>query len=281
MSNRMRFRNKTNSACENSTGEPPALRQRVVALDQLPSRSRGESFDQKQRITYSFEKNSIVGCLLALHADRAIVVQIDVAKNSNYAAWPRLSDSRQVFAERFLTELRSRCQSPWARFIAGLSWLLTGKGTAIQIDGPFIPAERLVALMTLVIRVPSSVNYDAVYRTVHEFVDLHPKNDDREKFVERWNPRRSRKLATQPSRLEDGYSWSTLELSAVEHMAHLESGQWTPDHDISNDLATDAQRREHNQRMLSRARSRAEKKPAGAAGAATDQMRRIFFAEYE
>ena len=281
MSNRMQFLCKNLSAGDDSTDTESVIRQRVVALDQIPSRSRGELFDQKQRITFSFKGNTIVGCLLALHADRAIVVQIDVASNSNYEDWPRLSESRRAFAEGLLTELRSRCQSPWARINAGVKWLWTGKSTAVQIEGPFVPAERHVALMTLLVRVPAGVNYDAVYRTVHKFIDLRFENDDREKFVERWNPKRRKTSATPPVCPADVYPWTTSELGVVEHMAHLESGQWAPDHDISNDLATDAQRREHNQRMLARARSRSENRPAGAAGAAEVQMSRLFWADYE
>lgn len=281
MSNRFRFLSKTLSPDEGSNGETFVFRQRAASLDQIPSRSRGEAFDQKPRVTYSFAKNSIVGCLLALHRDRAVVVQIDVARNSNYADWPRLSKSRRAFAERILTELRSHCQRPWARLGAGLKWLVAGEDTAIRIEGPFIPAERHVALMTLIIRVPRSVNYDAVYRTVKEFVELHPENVDREKFTERWRPKPPTKSNRQPARSEEHYSWSPSELTAVEHMAHLESGQWTPEHDISNDLATDEQRREHNQKMLSRARSKANQQKEGAAGEAENQMRRLFMAEYE
>ena len=182
----------------------------------MPSRLRGELFNQPSRTAYVFgdDWSPIPVSLNVFHDQRLIVVEIEVATAySINAEWPSLEKDKLDFANRILPNLRSRyvgLRSKWMQ-------LICRKQCDYHVQGPFIPREQGTAVVSLVIRVGLDSNFDEAYKIAQRFLELHPENENVEHFKKIWNlskPERQR----PPS----GYQWSYEELRAIESMAPLE-----------------------------------------------------------
>ena len=209
----------------------------------IPSRMRGEHFDQKPRATYSFLIGSrlVAGNLLAIHAERTIVVQFDVAKShSSDWDWKEVSPRAVRFANRELARIRRGLVGFRAR-----TWrFMRRESGTYLIDGPFLPDQPGVALMMMTIRVSREANFDVAYQRLRRFLELHKANEDRDFFTRRWLPQEP----TPPVRNEPdpGYPWTLAEFEAIERMARLE----TPQGNCHDDAKQSMYRREYNRKIL-------------------------------
>ena len=183
---------------------------------QMPSRLRGELFNQPSRTTYVFgdDCRPIPLSLSAFHGQRLIVIEIEVSTvRSLNSEWPSLAKRKVDFANRLLPKLRARyvgLKSKWMH-------LFCRKQTDYHVQGPFIPHEQGTAVASLVIRVGLDSNFDEAYKVAQRFLELHQENENFEYFNKIWN---KRKLKHQRPR--SGYHWSGEELRAIGSMAPLE-----------------------------------------------------------
>jgi len=237
-------------------------------------RMRGEKFNQLARVNYVF--NPEVGyapipmSLSAFHDQRLIVAEIDVATLTSLTAeHPNLSKRKMKFATQVLGQLRSKYDGIWARLVR----LLRRKreSLSLSIEGPFIPYEPGIALVSLVIRVGRDSNFDDAYQIAKRFFELHPRNEDFERFQKIWNPNPSK------VRKDDCYQWSNVELRAIEYMAPLEPTDSTQ----FGFNRTEAERTRFNEITWKRCQERLERmqidpQPVDASGACTELLREYF-----
>jgi hypothetical protein len=161
------------------------------AIYEMPSQLSGERFDQPQRKTYIF----INGCLnfSVFHQQRLIVAEVDVsADNSEYA-------------DLLLSQLRTRLRNQ--------------KWTSCQVQGPFIPYEHGISIATLLIQVGLDSNFDEVYRVARLFLELHPDNDQVERFKKAWATPEHR--PGHAGIRESQCGWTIEELQAIESLTPL------------------------------------------------------------
>ena len=228
--------------------------------DYACERLRGEQLDQKRKHTYSFRSCTTVGNLVALHGERAIVVQIDIGGSGPHDSdWPSLDPERSQLARRILQHLRSHLVGPWAslRRIAGRHY------PCLSVEGPFIPHQIGAANLVLVVRINRDGNYDDTHERVRRFLESHPDNDDRHSA--------SGAKATDPA---SKHHWTTAELHAVEEMARLESPEGPLD---DRSLAM---RRDYNWRILEKLRgadAEIDRFSSPAALAADEILQRFFY----
>lgn len=177
-------------------------------------RMRGENFDQPARINYVFgtESKPVPMSLCVFHDQRLIVAEIDIATLTSLTAeYPNLSRQKRKFGIELLTQLRAKYDGVWARLVR----FFRRKRESLFIEGPFIPYEPGVALVSLVIRVSRDSNFDDAFQVAKRFLELHPENEEVEHFRKLWHQK-------TPSAKNDGYQWTFVELRAIEGMAPLE-----------------------------------------------------------
>lgn len=250
-----------------------ASRRSVPTVSAIPSRVRGERFDQRNHLTYSFCNYEIVANLRADHDHRAIIIQVDVANAaSDDVDWPTLSSHRADFAHTLLGAVRRRLIGP----IATLRRIARRRPASIEIEGPFIPRQKSLATMTLIIRVNRDGNYDQLYDVVRQFLEMHRCNDDRSRFAQRWLKNQIVNVKTKES--GNGYRWTPEELDAVERMARLES----PDHDGESDMFSDQKRRNYNDQLFEVAQRDSQLRRARVRDASSEAdraLRRFFLGD--
>lgn len=234
---------------------------------------RGEDFNQPARINYVFGSDAqpIPLSLCVFHAQRLIVVEIDIATVTSLTAeYPNLSNPKKEFAIQLLGQLRAKYDGVWAK----LGRMFRRKRESLFLEGPFIPYEPGIALVSLVIRVGRDSNFDEAYRIAKRFLELHPENDERERFRKTWDPNVSRENK------DDGYQWTSVELRAIEYMAPLEP---TDPDDIGFNR-TEEERIRFNEITWKRCQERLERmqmnpEPVNASGACTELLRELFLYE--
>lgn len=182
------------------------------SIHDLPARVRGEDFNQPHLVSYGYDKHEYGVSLLAFHSDRAIVVQTDIALDADACAEvARLSKTKIQRASEFLIQIRRH----FVGFHATALRLLKRKPPGICIEGPFIPAGPGLACMMLILHISRDAHFDHVYERAKRYLELHPANDDRARFLEQWNPKPT-------SQGPPPYPWTAKELNVVENMARLE-----------------------------------------------------------
>ena len=184
----------------------------------MPSRLRGEVFNQPLRAIYVFGKDIRLMplSLRAFHDQRLIVVEMEVATvNSVTAEWPSLERRKVDFANKILAKLRTRYVGLQSKLVR----LLKSKKSDYQLHGPFIPHEPGIAVVSLVIRVGLDSNYDEAYKIAQRFLELHPENEKLKHFKEAWNKSKPSPNRQRPPGI---YQWTHEELDAIGSMAQLE-----------------------------------------------------------
>ncbi len=245
----------------------------VPHVYEVPSRVRGELFNQPPRTTYIFGTDTlpIPLSLLAFKAQRLIVVEVEAAKIEIVTAeWPALSNLKKKFAIQLLEQLSSQYVGRWAEIIR---WLRREK-PAFRVEGPFIPHQQGSALVTLMIRVSRDTNFDESYQIAKRYFELHPDNEDLLRFQKQWE-----KPKAKPSNSRDSYDWTEQELWAIESMAPLE-----PDAQTFGTERTEEERlrfneivwRQCQQRLNQLARGIVEEGNEEASGVAESILRGFF-----
>lgn len=241
----------------------------------LPPRMRGETFDQKTRVSYSFKDNEFAANLLAAPSKRTIVVQFDVAKTRTPCSYPPVSTSAMNFATSELVKIRRKFLGRRARL-----WrTLKGVPDCFAIEGPFLPQQTGVALLMLAVQVSRDANYDHAYQRIRQHLELHVLNDDRDLFWQQWYPVEAKPKPKPKEELDTGYPWTLAEFDAIERMARLES----PCGSSAEDEAEMQRRMAYNQAILEKARGKraptctvAEETNTDAAAAANKALFEFF-----
>ena len=180
------------------------------------ARMRGEVFDQRPRISYVFgsDEQPIPLSLSVFHQQRVIVVEVDVATLTSVTAeYPKLCKPKKEFAIELLGRLRAQYDGRWVR----LARMIRRQRESLFIEGPFIPYEQGIALVSLAVRVGRDSNFDRAYEKAKKFLELHPENEEFERFQKVWE-----KPEAAPPKKHDGYQWTQVELRAIEQMAPLQ-----------------------------------------------------------
>ena len=226
---------------------------------------RGEAFDQPSRINYVFGtcEQPIPMSLCAFHEQRLIVAEVDITTNASLTAeFPNLSKRKKEFADRLLGQLRSSYDCLFAKLVR---WFQRKRG-ALDVEGPFIPYEPSIALVTLVVRVSRDANFDDAYRIAKRFFELHRENEDYEKFKIQWGK------SKLPVSKKDGYPWTATQLKAIEDMAPLEPSD-------SGELGfyrSKEERQQYNERIWKRCQARPETGVTNASQASNRALRDFF-----
>lgn len=234
-----------------------------------PSRLRGEVLDQPSRATYVFGNDGypIPLSLCAFQEQRLIVVEMDVATvKAIHAEWPSLAKRKVEFANRLLPKLRSHYVGLRAR----VGRRLRRETGDYYVQGPFIPYQSGIAIVSLIIRVGLDSNFDQAYRIAKRFLDLHPGNE-RFELPEKTDAKPKPKPA-----VPGAYMWTNEELYAIESMAVLE-----PDspHEFGANH-TQEERARFNEIVWNQCQQRPRRnvsdEESNAAGAATRALREFF-----
>jgi len=183
-----------------------------------PARTRGELFNQPRRINYVFGEDiyPIPLSLSVFHEQRLIVIAVDVAALSSiYAEHPALNSVKKEFATKLLTKLRRKYDGTWSE----VKRIAAREHRRFFVEGPFIPYEQGIAVVSLTIQVTRDFSFDQAYVIARKHLELHPENQDVDRLAKRWT-----KPKPPIPRDPNAYQWSGTELRAVESMAPVDAG---------------------------------------------------------
>ena len=211
----------------------------------IPTQLRGERLGQEPVVPYIMGDGQmpLPVSLQVIHEQRTILVQADIAyANTVDAEWPTISKRKKRMAKRLLESFRSKFVGRRAVF----SRFILRQRNPYLAEGPFIPRQHGIALMSVLIRVNRDGNFDEAYDEAKKFLDLHPLNE---------SVNEARILAAKQNapkgkaweKTSQAYCWTNEELEAVEKMARLDP--------TNNNETNMARRRKYNYNLIVEART--------------------------